>query len=156
MVSGKSCYSRRILLLWFLCTSSVNFHFAAPDGVVFTDVTKAAGIKFVHFNGGIGKKYLPETMGSGCAFLDFDSDGWQDILLLNGSDFAVPKRRPSTPALYRNNRDGTFSDVTRAAGLAVDMYAMGVTGGDYDHDGADSLYIKCLGTAHLYHNNSIE
>jgi len=151
-VSGKARYLWRILFLWFLCVWAVNVHFAAPDGVVFTDVTKAAGIKFVHFNGGIGKKYLPETMGSGCAFLDFDSDGWQDILLLNGSDFAVPKRRPSTPALYRNNRDGTFSDVTRAAGLAVEMYAMGVTVGDYDNDGDDDIYITCLGPDHLFQN----
>jgi enediyne biosynthesis protein E4 len=120
--------------------------------ISFNDVTTAAGIKFTHFTGGFGKKYLPETMGSGCAFFDFDGDGWADILLLNGSDLGVPKRRATNPALYRNNRNGTFTDVTRAAGLAVDMYAMAATLGDYDNDGDDDLYVSCLGPDRLFQN----
>jgi hypothetical protein len=123
----------------------------APN-ISFNDITTAAGIKFTHFTGGFGKKYLPETMGSGCAFFDFDGDGWADILLLNGSDLAVTKRRATSPALYRNNHNGTFTDVTRAAGLAVDMYAMGATLGDYDNDGDDDLYVSCLGPDHLFQN----
>lgn len=122
------------------------------SSIVFTDVTAAAGIKFTHFTGGFGKKYLPETMGSGCAFFDFDNDGWPDILLLNGSDLASSRRRSTTLALYRNNRNGTFTDVTRTAGLAIDMYAMGVTVGDYDNDGDEDIYVTCLGPDHLFQN----
>src|SRR5262245_52886976 len=77
--------------------------------VTFTDVTAQAGIRFKHNNGAFGKKYLPETNGSGCAFLDYDNDGWQDILLVNSTSFAdAPKKINSTPALYHNNQNGTF------------------------------------------------
>src|SRR5277367_2012667 len=80
-----------------------------PNAVVFTDITARAGIHFTHHNGGFGKKYLPETMGSGCAFVDLDGDGWPDILLLNGKDW-TPHGRKYTSAFYRNNRNGTFTD----------------------------------------------
>src|SRR5712692_1513905 len=93
-----------------------------PDrGVKFTDVTSAAGITFVHNSGRAGKKYLPETLGSGAAFIDYDNDGWPDIILINGKDW-TPRARRSLPALYHNNRNGTFTDLTRGSGLDVEMY----------------------------------
>src|SRR4051794_19230642 len=92
-----------------------------PSGVRFTDISGPAGIKFVHNAGKTGKKYLPETMGSGVAFLDADGDGWQDILLVNSKDWS-PRGRHSTAALYRNNHNGTFTEVTRGSGLDVEMF----------------------------------
>jgi hypothetical protein len=119
--------------------------------VQFKDATAEAGIKFVHNSGRAGKKYLPETMGSGCAFLDFDQDGWPDILLLNSKDWA-PRGRRSLPALYHNNHNGTFTNVTAASGLDIEMYAMGVAIGDYDNDGKDDVYITALEGDRLFHN----
>ena len=119
--------------------------------VVFTDVTAKAGIHFIHNAGRTGKKYLPETLGAGCAFFDADGDGWQDILLINGKDF-TPTGRRSRAALYRNNHDGTFTDITAGSGLDVEMYGMGVAIGDYDNDGRDDVYITALGGDHLFHN----
>jgi hypothetical protein len=95
---------------------------------------------------------LPETLGSGCAFLDYDRDGWQDILLLNGMDWPGHRRQRSTLKLYRNNRNGTFSDVTRAAGLDVELYGMGVAAGDYNNDGFPDLFISCVGQSRLFRN----
>ncbi|MDQ2921529.1 MAG: VCBS repeat-containing protein, partial [Acidobacteriota bacterium] len=124
-----------------------------PSGPIeFTDVTAQAGINFKHNSGAFGKKYLPETIGAGCAFLDFDNDGWQDILLVNSMDWPEHKTRKSFPALYRNNKDGTFTDVTRQAGLAVEMYGIGVAIADYDNDGNADIYITCLGPNHLFRN----
>ncbi len=122
-----------------------------PPGVKFTDVTTAAGIHFTHNAGRSGKKWLPETMGSGCAFLDADGDGWLDVLLINGKDLA-PHGRHTTAALYRNNHYGTFSDITRGSGLDIEIYGMGVAVGDYDNDGRDDIYITALGGDHLFHN----
>jgi len=119
--------------------------------VVFTDVTAKAGIHFIHNAGRTGKKYLPETLGAGCAFFDADGDGWQDILLINGKDF-TPTGRRSRAALYRNNHNGTFTDITAGSGLDVEMYGMGVAIGDYDNDGLDDVYITALGGDHLFHN----
>ena len=102
---------------------------APGPGFRLTDVTAAAGIDFRHNSGAFGAKYLPETMGPGCAFLDYDGDGWLDILLVNGMDWPGHKKRASTLRLYRNNRNGTFTDVTERAGLAVEMYGMGVAVG---------------------------
>ncbi len=119
--------------------------------VQFVDCTRSAGIHFVHHTGATGKKYLPETLGSGCAFVDLDGDGWPDILLLNGKDF-VPHGQRTLPALYLNNHDGTFKDVTRGSGLDVEMYAMGVAVADYDNDGLPDVYITALDGDHLFHN----
>ena len=108
---------------------------AAGGGFQFVDVTASAGLTFRHNNGAYGGKLLPETLGSGCAFLDYDNDGWQDILLVNGADWPGHHTQRSTLRLYRNNRNGTFTDVTRAAGLEVEMYGMGVAVGDFNNDG---------------------
>ncbi len=124
---------------------------AAP-GFRFVDVTSSAGIQFRHNSGAYGGKLLPETLGPGCAFLDYDSDGWQDILLVNGTDWPGHKRDRSTLKLYRNNRNGTFSDVTRAAGLDIEMYGMGVAAGDYNNDGYPDLLITCVGQNRLFKN----
>jgi hypothetical protein len=129
--------------------------FAVPPslGFNFTDVTAAAGIQFQHNSGAFGGKFLPETLGSGCAFLDYDNDGWQDILLVNGMDWPGHKRQKSTLRLYRNNRDGSFTDVTRAAGLELEMYGMGVAVGDYNNDGFPDIFISCVGQSRLFRNN---
>ena len=125
----------------------------APNlGFALTDVTTAAGLDFHHNSGAYGGKLLPETLGSGCAFLDYDADGWQDILLINGMDWPGHQRQRSTLKLYRNNRNGTFSDVTKAAGLDLEMYGMGVAVGDYNNDGFPDLFITCVGQNRLFRN----
>ena len=128
-------------LLLILITAAVAAAQTAPR---FTDVTKAAGIAFRHNAGKAGKKWLPETMGSGCAFVDADGDGWLDIVLINSLDWTPRAGRRSTSALYRNNRDGTFTDVTKGSGLDVEIYGLGVAVGDFDNDGRDDLYITAL------------
>src|SRR3954466_7542158 len=122
-----------------------------PRGVTFTDVTAASGVRFTHNSGRAGKKYLPETMGAGVALFDADGDGWLDILLINSRDWQ-PGRRKSLPALYRNNRNGTFTDVTRGSGLDVETYGLGVAVADYDNDGREDVYVTSLDGDRLFHN----
>ena len=125
---------------------------ASNPGFRFADVTTAAGIEFQHNSGAYGGKLLPETLGSGCAFLDYDADGWQDILLVNGMDWPGHKRQRSTLRLYRNNRNGAFTDVTKSAGLDIEMYGMGVAVGDYNNDGFPDIFISCVGQSRLFRN----
>ena len=121
-------------------------------GFRLVDVTQKAGLEFHHNSGAYGGKLLPETLGSGCAFLDYDRDGWQDILLINGADWPGHKVQRSTLKLYRNNRNGTFSDVTRQAGLDLEMYGMGVAVGDYNNDGYPDVLVTCVGQNRLFRN----
>jgi enediyne biosynthesis protein E4 len=116
------------------------------------DVTSQSGIHFNHNSGAYGGKFLPETMGSGCAFLDYDGDGWQDVLLINGMDWPGHRRTRTTMRLYRNDRNGTFTDVTRRAGLDIEMYGMGVAVADYDNDGFPDIFVTCVGQSRLFKN----
>jgi hypothetical protein len=126
---------------------------SSPDlGFRLTDVTAQAGLAFHHNSGAFGAKYLPETLGPGCAFLDYDGDGWLDILLVNGADWPGHRKQPSTLTLYRNNRNGTFTDVTRRAGLGVELYGMGVTVADYNNDGFPDIYLTAVGQNRLFRN----
>src|SRR5690606_23058869 len=115
-----------------------------------------AGIEFVHENGATGEKLLPETMGGGCAFLDFDNDGDQDLLLVNSSRWnwtpGASADSPATMALYENDGDGHFTDVTAGSGLDVSFYGMGAAVGDYDNDGLVDIFISAVGPNRLFHN----
>ncbi len=124
------------------------------SSVHFTDITQQSGIRFTHNNGAFGKRYLPETLGPGAAFIDYDGDGYPDILLVNGQDWpGHPKRGKTTLKLYHNNGNGTFTDVTAKAGLAISLYGMGAAVGDFDNDGHDDVFVTALGQSHLFHNN---
>jgi len=122
---------------------------------LFEEVPPAvSGITWRHVNGRSPDYYLPETTGAGCAFLDYDNDGWMDIYLVNSGkcDFFSPNP-PLSNALYHNNRDGTFTDVTKKAGVSGGGYGMGAAVGDYDGDGWPDLYLTQYGHSILYHNN---
>ncbi len=140
----------RIAFLFFALSLPL---WLSAQTVTFRDITAQGGIHFTHTNGAFGKKYLPETMGPGCAFIDYDNDGWPDILLINGSNWPGRPGAASTMKLYHNNHDGTFTDVTAKAGLAIPMFGMGVAVGDYDNDGFDDFVVTALGQSHLFHNN---
>ena len=129
---------------------SVRARRLAP-GFRLVDVTGAAGSPSATTTAPT-ERLLPETLGSGWAFLDYDADGWQDVILINGMDPAGQKRQRSTLRLYRNNRNGTFTDVTRAAGLDVEIYGMGVAAGDFDNDGFVDLLVTCVGQSRLFRN----
>src|SRR5450432_2313549 len=140
---------RKLLVVLF-----VLFAFSAQaQKITFRDITAQAGIHFTHNNAALGKKYLPETMGPGCAFIDYDNDGWPDILLVNGENWPGHPSAATTPKLYHNNHDGTFTDVTAKAGLAIPMFGLGAAIGDYDNDGFDDIFITALGQSRLFHNN---
>jgi len=124
--------------------------------VKFTDVTRESGITFSHVNGAYGDKLLPETMGGGVAFLDFDNDGNQDLLFINSTYWPghIPAgKSPPTLALYRNDGHGKFTDVTQGSGLDISCYGMGVAIGDYDNDGFDDVFVTAVGGNHLFHND---
>jgi enediyne biosynthesis protein E4 len=126
----------------------------SPVSVRFTDVAEPLGVRFVHTNGAAGHYYLAETMGAGCAFLDYDGDNRLDLFLVNSSRLpGFTAKGPYYPALYHQRPDGTFQNVTQQAGLAIDCYGMGLAVGDYDNDGHPDLYLTAFGPNHLFHNN---
>ncbi|MFN7998039.1 MAG: CRTAC1 family protein [Bryobacteraceae bacterium] len=129
---------------------------ARGDGApIFEEIPAAkSGIAWIHDNAMSAEHYLPETMGPGVAFLDYDNDGWMDLYMVNSgtADFYQPKT-PIRNALYHNNRDGTFTDVTEKAGVAGGTFGMGVAVGDYDNDGFPDLFVTSFGRCILYHNN---
>jgi hypothetical protein len=127
---------------------------SAPARVTFAEVPpRESGIDWVHTNAHSPERYLPETVGAGCVFFDFDNDGWMDIYLVNSgpSDFYAPKT-PIRNALYRNNRDGSFTDVTERAGVSGGTFGMGAAAADYDGDGWQDLFVTSYGRNILYRN----
>lgn len=126
-----------------------------PD-IPFVNVSQSAGVDFVHFDGKQGERLLPETMGSGCGFFDYDNDGDQDILLVNSCDWPWTRRAEPVPTptmhLYRNDGTGKFEDVTKECGLDATFYGMGPAFGDYDNDGWVDVFITAVGKNHLYRN----
>ena len=123
------------------------------ETVQFKDITQQARINFQHHNGAAGKKFMPEMLGPGCAFIDYNDDGYPDILFIDGQDWSGQRSHVSTLKLYRNNGNGTFTDVTARAKLTDSMYGMGAAIGDYDNDGYDDIFVSALGQSHLFHNN---
>ncbi len=139
--------------LWPFVLTAVSAGAFNDSGVVFTDVTRTAGIDWTHHNGATSEKYLIETMGGGGAFVDFDRDGWLDVFLVDsGTHTRSGAERPARNALYRNNGDGTFSDVTGRAGVTGGGYGNGVAVGDVDNDGWPDLYVTSYGPNRLYRN----
>jgi hypothetical protein len=144
-----------------LCATLPVFSFdqliaGAPLGIQFVNVAREAGLRSTTVFGGINKnKFLLETTGCGCAFFDYDNDGWLDIFLVNGTRFEAdwPASRAPVSRLYKNNRDGTFTDVTIRAGIARTGWGQGVCAGDYDNDGFDDLYVTYWGDCSLWHND---
>jgi enediyne biosynthesis protein E4 len=147
-IGGRGAYGVRIAALAAAAAIVGAASSAAPappssTGITFTDVTAKAGITFTHNSGRAGKKFLPETLGSGGAFIDADGDGWPDIVLVNSKDW-TPRGRRSLSALYHNNGNGTFTNITAGSGLDVEMYGLGIAVGDYDNDGREDIYITAL------------
>src|ERR1700730_8324094 len=144
-----------ILALSLLFNPNSQRTSGSVTAVTFEEVpAKVSGITWIHNNAHSPERFLPETVGAGCAFFDYDNDGWMDIYLVNSgiSDFYAPAT-PLKNALYHNNRDGTFTDVTEKAGVTGGTFGMGAAAGDYDGDGWVDLYVTSYGRNILYHNN---
>ncbi len=153
-----ACLSRRNFLKSAMATAAASGLRAAPamaagaPPIRYVDIARRSGVRFTHYTGAFGKKYLPETMGSGCGFIDYNNDGNPDIFLVQSMDFPGHFRQHTHQRLYRNNGNGTFTDVSARSGLGVEMYGMGVTVGDYDNDGWDDVYLTGVGESKLFHN----
>jgi enediyne biosynthesis protein E4 len=144
------------LLSAALLPMATRFPLVANDAPPFrlTDITARAGLRFVQHTGAFGRKFLPETLGAGAAFLDYDADGRQDVLLVNGADWPGRAVRPdATTRLFRNTGNGTFVDATETAGLKMSLYGMGVAAADYDNDGWQDILITAVGQSRLFSNN---
>jgi enediyne biosynthesis protein E4 len=144
---------RRVRPFAILGVCAIALAASATDAPpTFTDVTAQAGVRFVHNSGAFGQKYLPETMGSGVVWFDADGDGWQDLLLVNATNWPGRPGPQSLPTLYRNNRAGGFVDITRGSGLDVAMYGIGAAAADFDNDGKVDVYVTALGGNRLFRN----
>ena len=141
----------RIIAIGLAAAVSAGVLAAQGGGITFTDVTAVSGVKFTHNSGRAGRKWLPETLGAGGAFLDYDGDGWLDLFLVNSRDWTPRAGRRSLSALYKNTA-GTFTNVTTGSGLDVEMYGMGVAAGDFDNDGRTDLYVTALEGDRLFQN----
>lgn len=137
-----------LLVVGPLATSAVIL--SAATSVIFTDITESAGLRFTHNNGAFGAKYMPETFGSGVLWLDVDEDGWQDLLFLNGTTWPERDAPETTAELYRNDGDGTFTNITAGSGLDIPLYGMGGAAADFDNDGHTDLYVTALGPNRLF------
>jgi len=159
LVSGTQHFSRREFLQWLaaasLASPSTWAAGTANTSPAFKDIARIAGISFVHNNAASSEKYLIETMGAGCAWLDYDQNGLFDLYLVNGAATRLYTPKHSLrSALYRNNGDGTFTDITATAGVGAEgLFGMGVAVGDYDNDGFPDLFVLGHGRCILYHNN---
>jgi hypothetical protein len=165
--------------LWKWSANNSRASVAAPLSPQFKDVALSSGITFRHNNGSFGARWAPDTVGSGVAVLDYDGDGWQDIFFVNGRNwtaaeiqaynngagkqhraqynFVLPPNKPyekTLSALYRNNGNGTFTDVTRGSGLEIEMYGMGASAGDFDNDGRIDLFVTSYERTYLFHNRT--
>lgn len=140
-------------LLFFLLLGLSTGSNSAP--IRFHDVTDTSGIHFVHTDGSSGQHFIVETIASGLGLIDYDEDGFPDILFLNGAPLPGARQNGPAPtlALYHNNRDATFSDVSAASGLGISVYAVGCVVGDYDNDGHEDVFVTCYGGQHLFRNN---
>ncbi len=148
------------LLIWMGCgaesepeATSTTSEPEAPT-VTFTEVAEAVGLDFTHYTGAYGKKYFPETTGAGGGFLDYDGDGQMDLLLVNSKNWPSSPGTDPTSALYRNQGDGTFRDVTQQAGLSTPLYGMGMAAADYDNDGDPDLLLTAVGPNRFYRNDN--
>src|SRR5579871_5029154 len=151
-------FSRRQLLSLAAGAGVSHFLKAGPPSTsIFEEIpASTSGITWVHDNAMSPQRYLPETLGPGCAFVDYDNDGWMDLFFVNSGpcDFFKPSK-PLRNALYKNNRDGTFTDVTEKAGVGgkPGTFGMGVAVGDYDNDGWQDIFVTAYGNCILYKNN---
>ena len=153
------------LALWVtiaVAAASLSFPQSTVGPVTFVEIQEAAGLRFQFRNSPTPNKYLIETMGGGVAILDYDGDGWPDVFFVNGAALRNPQPNEAPPdkshpeywnRLFRNNHDGTFTDVTERAGVRGKGYGMGVAVGDYDNDGFPDLFVTSFGQCSLYHNN---
>jgi len=142
------------LFFFLLAAVLLSIETASAAAVRFVEVTREAGVDFTYVNGASGHKYMPEPMGSGAAFFDYDRDGFLDLYIVNGTYLdRDPGDDPPTNALYRNDGDGTFTNVTDAAGVGDTGYGMGAGVGDYDNDGDRDLYVTNYGANVLYRND---